>query len=365
MGAKRRRIEAGVKAKVALAAMRGDRTTSQLVSQFGVHSTQIGQWKRRLLDGAAELFSDDRRREAQDQDALVAELYEQIGRLQMELGWLKKKLPDSIEFKRECIEPNHRRLSVRRQCELLGLNRSSWYYEAVGESAENLALMRRIDEQYLRKPCYGSRKMAEVMGIDRKRAQRLMRLMGLEAIYPKPRLSQNTKEHRIYPYLLRNVKIVRPNQVWSSDITYVPMPQGWMYLTVVMDWFSRYVLSWRLSNTLDGLFCLEALEEALHGGTPEIFNTDQGVQYTAEAFTGRLETAGVAVSMDGRGRWMDNVFVERLWRTVKYEHLYLHDYATPRALQAGLADYFPDYNEERIHAALDYRTPWAVYREAA
>jgi putative transposase len=255
-------------------------------------------------------------------------------------------------------------LSVRRQCELLGLNRSSWYYAAVGESAENLALMRRIDEQYLRKPCYGSRKMAEVMGIDRKRAQRLMRLMGLEAIYPKPRLSQNTQEHRIYPYLLRNVKIVRPNQVWSSDITYVPMPQGWMYLTVVMDWYSRYVLSWKLSNTLDGLFCLEALEESLHGGTPEIFNTDQGVQYTAEAFTGRLEAAGVAVSMDGRGRWMDNVFVERLWRTVKYEHLYLHDYATPRALQAGLADYFPDYNEERIHAALGYRTPIAVYLAA-
>lgn len=270
-------------------------------------------------------------------------------------------MPDSIDFKRECIEPNHRRLSVRRQCELLGLNRSSWYYEAVGESAENLALMRRIDELYLRKPCYGSRKMAEVMGIDRKRARRLMRLMGLEAIYPKPRLSQNSSEHRIYPYLLRNVKIVRPNQVWSSDITYVPMPQGWMYLTVVMDWYSRYVLSWKLSNTLDGGFCLEALEESLGSGTPETFNTDQGVQYTARAFTDRLEAAGVAVSMDGRGRWMDNVFVERLWRTVKYEHLYLHDYATPRALQAGLADYFPDYNEERIHAALDYQTPMAVY----
>jgi putative transposase len=274
-------------------------------------------------------------------------------------------LPDSIEFKRECIEADHLRLSVRRQCELLGLSRSSWYYEAVGESPENLALMRRIDEQYLKKPYYGSRKMAEVMGIDRKRAQRLMRLMGLEAIYPKPRLSQNRKEHRTYPYLLRDVKIVRPDQVWSSDITYVPMPQGWMYLTVVMDWFSRYVLSWRLSNTLDGWFCLEALEEALGGGTPEIFNTDQGVQYTAEAFTGRLEKAGVAVSMDGRGRWMDNVFVERLWRTVKYEHLYLHDYATPRALQAGLADYFPDYNEERIHAALDYQTPMAVYHKTA
>lgn len=273
-------------------------------------------------------------------------------------------MPDSIEFKRKCIEPNHRHLSVRRQCELLGLSRSSWYYEPAGESAENLALMRRIDEQYLKTPWYGRRKMALALGIDAKRAGRLMRLMGLEAIYPKPRLSRGAPGHRIYPYLLRNVKIVRPDQVWSSDITYVPMPQGWMYLTVVMDWYSRYVLSWRLSNTLDGLFCLEALEEALGGGTPEIFNTDQGVQYTAEAFTGRLEAAGVRVSMDGRGRWADNVFVERLWRTVKYEHLYLHDYATPRALQAGLATYFAYYNEERFHAALDYLTPRAVYMAA-
>ena len=273
-------------------------------------------------------------------------------------------MPGSIDFKRQCIEPGHPGLSVRRQCELLGLNRSSWYYQPSGESTENLQWMRRIDEQYLKTPFYGSRKMAEVFGIDRKRARRLMRLMGLEAIYPKPRLSLNATEHRIYPYLLRNVAIARPNQVWSSDITYVPMPHGWMYLTVVMDWYSRYVLSWRLSNTLDGLFCLEALEEAICRGRPEIFNTDQGVQYTAAAFTGRLESAGVAISMDGRGRWMDNVFVERLWRTVKYEYLYLHDHATPRALEAGLAGYFPFYNDERIHAALDYLTPAAVYAAA-
>jgi putative transposase len=252
-------------------------------------------------------------------------------------------------------------LSVRRQCELLGLNRSSWHYRPLGESAENLTLMRRIDEQYLKTPCFGARRMGKTFGIGRDRAGRLLRRMGLEAIYPKPRLSQNTTEHRIYPYLLRNVQVVRPNQVWASDITYVPMPQGWMYLTVVMDWFSRCVLSWRLSNTLDGLFCLEALEAALCDGAPEIFNTDQGVQYTAEAFTGCLEAAGVRVSMDGRGRWMDNVFVERLWRTVKYEHLYLHDYATPRALEAGLSGYFLLYNEERIHSSLDYRTPMAVY----
>ena len=203
--------------------------------------------------------------------------------------------------------------------------------------------------------------MGRQLGIGRNRAQRLMRLMGLEAVYPKPRLSQGSPEHRIYPYLLRNVRIERPNQVWSSDITYVPMPEGWMYLTVVMDWFSRYVLSWRVSTSLDGDFCLEALEEALGTGTPEVFNTDQGVQYTALAFTDRLEVAGVAVSMDGRGRWMDNVFVERLWRTVKYEHLYLHDYTTPAALRVGLTGYFVDYNDYRIHSSLDYRTPKAVY----
>jgi putative transposase len=353
MGRKRRRIEAGVKAKAALAAVRGDRTTSQLASAFGVHATQIGQWKRRLMEGATELFSEDRRRETQEQEALIAELYEQIGRLQVEVGWLKKKLPDSIDFKRECLDSDRPQLSVRRQCELLGLNRSSWYYQPRGVSAETLALMRRIDEQYLKTPWYGRRKMGLALGLDDRRAGRLMRRMGLEAIYPKPHLSQGGPGHRFYPYLLRNLKVVRRDQVWSSDITYVPMPQGWMYLTVVMGWYSRYVLSWRLSNTLDGLFCLEALEEALGGGTPEIFNTDQGVQYTAEAFTGRLEAAGVRVSMDGRGRWMDNVFVERLWRTVKYEHIYLHDHATPRALQAGLTAYFAYYNEQRFHAALD------------
>jgi len=271
-------------------------------------------------------------------------------------------LPDSIDFKRECIESAHPGLSVRRQCELLGLNRSSWYYAARGESAENLALLRRIDQQYLATPFYGSRKMARLLGIGRERTRRLMRLMGLAAIYPKPRLSRTAPGHRIYPYLLRNLAIVRPDQVWSSDITFVPLPQGWMYLTVVMDWFSRYVLSWRLSNTLDGLFCLEALEEALSQGTPEIFNSDQGVQYTAEAFTQRLEAAGVAVSMDGRGRWLDNVFLERLWRTVKYEEVYLHDHGTPRALERGLAGYFRFYNQRRIHEALDYRTPAAVYR---
>ena len=212
-------------------------------------------------------------------------------------------------------------MSVRRQCELLGLSRSSLYYEPGGEAAEDLRLMRRIDEQYTARPFYGSRRMTIRLnergeGVNRKRVQRLMRVMGLEAIYPKPRLSLAGKGHRIYPYLLRGVKVERRDQVWSTDITYVPMPSGFMYLAAVIDWYSRYVITWRLSNTLDGGFCLEMLEEALRSGCPEVFHTDQGVQFTAEAFTGRLLSAGVVVSMDGRGRALDNVFAERLWRTV-------------------------------------------------
>ena len=264
------------------------------------------------------------------------------------------------------IEAGDAQLSVRQQCALLGLSRAGLYYRPVGESAENLRFMRLLDEAYTQRPFYGVRKMTARLcrageAVNPKRVRRLMRQMGLEAIYPKKRLSLAAEGHKRYPYLLRDLLIDRPDQAWCADITYLRLRRGFLYLAAVMDWYSRYVLSWELSGSLEADFCLQALQEALRQGTPEIFNTDQGVQYTAEAFTGRLEMAGVAVSMDGRGRWMDNVFVERLWRTVKYEHLYLHDYATPRALQAGLADYFPDYNEERIHASLDYRTPMAVY----
>jgi putative transposase len=281
----------------------------------------------------------------------------------------KKNLPSSCEHRRPLVDPDHPALSVRRQCELLGLSRSSLYYEPAGEATEDLRLMRLIDEQYTARPFYGSRRMTIWLNergeeVNRKRVQRLMRIMGLEAIYPKPRLSLAGKGHRIYPYLLRGVKVERRDQVWSTDITYVPMPSGFMYLAAVIDWYSRYVIAWRLSNTLDGSFCLEMLEEALRGGRPEIFNTDQGVQFTAAAFTGRLESAGVAVSMDGRGRALDNVFVERLWRSVKYEDIYIQGYDTVPGLHLGLARYFAFYNDERPHQSLDYRTPAAVYRDS-
>jgi putative transposase len=265
------------------------------------------------------------------------------------------------------IDVGHPQLSVRRQCELLGLSRSSLYYEAAPESAENLRLMRLLDAEYTAHPFYGSRRLTEWLtkqgeDVNRKRVQRLLRLMGLVAIYPKPKLSAAGVGHRIYPYLLRNVRIERANQVWSTDITYVPLQSGFMYLAAIIDWYSRYVLAWRLSNTLDGSFCLDMLEEALSRGRPEVFNTDQGVQFTSQAWTGRVESAGVAVSMDGRGRCLDNVFVERLWRSVKYEDIYLHGYEGVPQLRTGLGRYFPFYNEERPHQSLDYQTPGEVYR---
>lgn len=264
------------------------------------------------------------------------------------------------------IEPNHERLSVRRQCQLLGLNRASWYYQPTPESPENLMLMRLIDEQYLKTPYYGSRRMSAWLRrqgheINRKRVQRLMRTMGLEALYPHPKPRRDGVEHRVYPYLLRDRVIERPNQVWSTDITYLPMRRGFMYLVAILDWYSRYVVAWQLSNTLDSEFCLLALESALGQATPQIFNTDQGVQFTSQAFTARLERAGVAISMDGRGRALDNVFVERLWRTVKYEDIYLKDYESVLALKQGLEHYFQFYNQERLHQSLDYQTPATVH----
>jgi putative transposase len=278
----------------------------------------------------------------------------------------KKKLPATIADRRAWIDPSDARMSIGEQCALLGLSRSTYYHAGVGESDENLALMRMIDEQYLETPFYGSRRMTQWLlrqgcAVNRKRVQRLLRLMNLEAIYPRQRTSTPGENHRIYPYLLRNVMIDRVDQVWSTDITYVPLSRGYMYLAAVIDWHSRYVLSWELSNTLDSRFCVKALQAALTHRQPEIFNTDQGAQFTSEAFTGVLLDAGIAISMDGRGRALDNVFIERLWRSVKYENIYPRGYETVPALAQGLAFYFEFYNHERIHMSLDYATPWEVY----
>jgi putative transposase len=271
------------------------------------------------------------------------------------------------ERKRTLIGSEGTALSVSRQCELLGLSRSGYYYEPQGESALNLALMRRLDELYTAHPFYGYRKMlvclmGEGYAVNKKRVQRLMRAMGLAAVCTGPHTSAPAPGHKIYPYLLRGVKVERVNQVWSTDITYIRLPQGFMYLTAVMDWFSRYVLSWEVSVTLDNAFCCSALERALRRGQPEIFNSDQGSQFTSEAFTGLLLSRDIRISMDGRGRALDNIFVERLWRTVKYEEVYLKEYAGVPDGVASLRDYLCFYNEERPHQALGYRTPATVYQ---
>lgn len=253
-----------------------------------------------------------------------------------------------------------------RQCDLIGLSRSSYYYQPSQDSAFDEQLMRLIDEEYTRHPYYGSRRIRACLqrqgyAVNRKRIQRLMGRMGIAAIYPKPRLSQAVNTHQTFPYLLRDIVIDYPNQVWCTDITYIRMVRGFVYLMAIMDWYSRYVVSWAVSTTMETAFCLEALDEALQQAKPSIFNSDQGPQFTSREFIGCLKAANIAISMDGRGRVYDNIFIERLWRSVKYEKIYLHEYATVPNVKQGLQDYFQEYNMERPHQALKYRTPAEVY----
>lgn len=273
----------------------------------------------------------------------------------------------SVLERRARIEATHPELSVVRQCELLAVNRSSWYYKPVPVSQEELALMKRLDELYTAHPFLGSRKLSHLLGLEGyqaeyKRVCRLMKQMGLETIYPKPKTSISAPENKVYPYLLRDVTIVTPDQVWATDITYIRMHQGFIYLSAILDWFSRYIIAWDLSISMDLAFCLGVLEEALALGTPETFNTDQGSQYTSPQHTGMLEAAGIRVSMDGRGRYLDNIFTERVWRTIKYEEVYLKDYETIQEARRSLKAYIHFYNHERPHQALDYQTPYQVYQ---
>ena len=266
------------------------------------------------------------------------------------------------------VEPKHPKLSLSRQCALLRISRSSVYYRARRVDEEDLKLMGLIDRQYLQTPFYGARKMTAWLRawgyrVNRKRVRRLMRLMGIAALYRRPNTSKPAPGHKVYPYLLRGVTISRVNQVWGADITYIPMARGFLYLVAIIDWYSRCVLAWRLSNTLDVHFCLDALEEALRKGTPEVFNTDKGSQFTSELFTGMLLEHGVQVSMDGKGRCRDNIFVERLWRSVKYEEVYLKAYQNVSEARASIGAYMAFYNEERPHQALGYRTPTEVFEQ--
>ena len=264
------------------------------------------------------------------------------------------------------IEPDHLELSISRQCELLGVSRASFYYKPLPIDSYNDILMRLLDIQYVKTPFYGSRRLRACLSrighdVNRKRVSRLMRLMGIQAIYPKPKTSKGNKEHKIYPYLLKGLNIDRPDYVWATDITYIRMKKGFIYLMAIMDWYSRYIVSWALSITLETTFCIEALKKGLETGKPEIFNSDQGSQFTSNDFTGLLEKTGISISMDGRGRVFDNIFVERLWRTIKYEEVYLKDYSTVPEAVESLGVYIKFYNMQRLHQALGYRPPAEIY----
>jgi putative transposase len=273
----------------------------------------------------------------------------------------------SLDRRRKIVEPDHPKLSIVAQCRLVGISRSGFYHKPMPESALNLELMEIIDKQFMNTPWYGSRQMARHLcrvghGVGRKRVRRLMALMGLVPIYQKPRTTVPHPEHKKYPYLLRELAITRPNQVWCTDITYIPMRKGFLYLVAVMDWATRKVLSWKLSNSMEADFCIEALEEAMaQYGKPDIFNTDQGSQFTSPRFVEKLLEAGIKVSMDGKGRWMDNVFIERLWRSLKYECVYIHAFETGSELRAGLNKWITYYNAERPHSSLGGATPNEAY----
>ncbi|WP_418134135.1 IS3 family transposase [Acidihalobacter ferrooxydans] len=358
------------KAKVGIEALKGIKTVNEIGQEYGVHPVQVGQWKKAIQEQASRLFEGKRGPKPVVEHQQPDKLYSEIGKLKMELDWLKKKFRNQPAMKRRhWIEPNTA-IALTRQCELASVTRSTVYAQhepkEVDEAEQRLC--RLLDEEYTRHPFYGSRRMVvflkgEGHPVNRKRVQRLMRLMGLAAMAPGPHTSQPHPQHKVYPYRLRGLAITRPNQVWSTDITYVRLAHGFAYLVAVIDWYSRRVLSWRVSNTLDTGFCIDCLEEALRcDGKPEIFNSDQGAQFTSTAFTDVLKREGIRISMDGRGRALDNIFVERLWRSVKHEDIYLKGYDALGELTLGLTDYFMFYNAERPHQSLAYQTPDRVYR---
>ncbi|WP_439331677.1 IS3 family transposase [Pelagivirga sediminicola] len=365
---KRKQHHPEFKAKVALEALKGEETVSELASRFGVHPTMIHQWKRALLEGASGVFERGGRKAAEVDEEQVKDLHAKIGELAVANDFLGQKAQAlDRQVRRKMIEPNLPGLSVGKQCALLSISRSSFYYEPKGETEMNLDLMRLIDKQFLETPFYGVRQMTwhlrnEEHLVNEKRIRRLMRLMGLMPIYQKPNTSKAAKGHKIYPYLLRGLRVDRPNQVWCPDITYLPMRRGFLYLVAIMDWHTRKVLAWRISNTLEAGFCVDAHNEAIHKyGLPEIMNTDQGSQFTSFAWTDRLRRSGVRISMDGKGRFLDNIFVERLWRSLKYECVYLHAWETGSEAKAGVKKWIEFYNHKRPHSALGGMPPAAVY----
>lgn len=368
----RKTYSAEFKTKVVREVLREDKTLSQIASAHGLHPNLVAQWRDQALAGLPGLFSRKAEHDQAAKDAATEqqmnELYAEIGKLSTQLAWLKKKLVISLSRteRMNMLEWEGGDMPIKTQADLLSLNRSSLYYVPVGVSPETVALRRRIDEIYTAHPYYGVRRITvqlrrDGLLVNHKAVARHMREMGIAAIYPGPNLSQRQQDTTVYPYLLRHVTASYPNHVWGIDITYIRLVAGWLYLVAVLDRYSRYVVSWELDQTLEISFVLAATRAALSQATPVIWNSDQGSHFTSPQYTDLLRDAEVQISMDGRGRALDNVFTERLWRTVKYEEVYLHDYTNPREARTGLSRHFDFYNRERPHQALDYQTPADIY----
>ncbi|WP_409994391.1 IS3 family transposase [Sphingobium sp. AEW010] len=363
----RRNHSPAFKAKVALAAVKGEKTLAELAQQFDVHPNQITQWRGQLLEGAAGVFGSETRSEAAAPAIDVKTLHAKIGELTLVNDFLRGAREGGTVAERKTMIDRSHALPLARQARELGISRGSIYYLPRPVPPADLAIMRRIDELHLEFPFAGSRMLRDLLrqeGIEigRQHVATLMKKMAIEAIYRRPNTSKPTPGHKIYPYLLRKLPIVRPNQVWATDISYIPMARGFVYLVAIVDWFSRKVLAWRVSITMEADFCVEALEEALtRFGKPEIFNTDQGSQFTSHAFTSVLLREEIAISMDGRGAWRDNVMVERLWRSVKYEEVYLRAYGGVSEARASIGRYLSFYNGRRPHSSLAARTPDQAY----
>ncbi|WP_439155033.1 IS3 family transposase [Yoonia sp.] len=362
----RRNHSPAFKAKVAVAAIKGEKTLIELAQDFDVHPNQIKQWRDQLLEGATEVFGEAPK--ATSEPVIdVKTLHAKIGELTLENDFLRRaRQGGSVVERKKMIDPTAK-LSVSRQAIMLGISRGSVYYKPRPVSDANLKLMHRIDKLHIEFPFAGSRMLQgllvqEGFKVGRLHVATLMKRMGIEALYRKPNTSKPALGHKIYPYLLRKLPITRPNQVWAMDITYIPMARGFIYLAAVLDWFTRRVLAWRVSITLEADFCIEAVEEALaKHGTPEIFNTDQGSQFTSTDFIKVLAANEIKISMDGKGAWRDNVFIERLWRSIKYEEVYLRAYASVSDARAGIGRYLIFYNTRRPHSSLDGRTPDQAY----
>ncbi|EKF9234778.1 IS3 family transposase [Vibrio cholerae] len=366
MTRKRRNHSPEFKAKVALDAAKGDKTVAELAQKYNLHANQISTWKKELLENAAMIFATENH-SGKESSEDVDKLHAKIGQLTMENGFFGQSARSLDRAQRKSSLVKSTPLPIKRQCELLNIARSTAYYQPIGLSAEESTLRRMIDEIHLQYPFMGSRRIRTELAkkghsVNRKRVVRLMRDMGIGAIYPKPKTTLANKAHKVYPYLLRDIEVTYPNQAWAIDITYIPMAKGFLYLVAIIDWYSRKVLAWRLSNTMDTSFCIEALEEALkHYGPPDIFNSDQGSQFTSTEFTQKLIEHDIRISMDGKGRWVDNVFIERLWRSLKYEEVYLKAYTTPREAELEIGNYMVFYNEERNHQGLNNLTPDEAY----